>query len=40
MPLLGRIAELGSLVVDVDIAPPSLDDVYRFYSDRASGDLA
>jgi len=29
---LGRIAGLGAAVEDVDIAPPSLDDLYRHFS--------
>ncbi len=33
---LGDIAELGRQVEDVDLLPPSLEDVYRFYSSGAS----
>jgi len=29
---LGRIAALGALIEDVDVAPPSLEDLYRYYS--------
>ncbi len=32
MERLARISALGSLVADLDIAPPSLEDLYRHYS--------
>ncbi|WP_425040483.1 ABC transporter ATP-binding protein [Primorskyibacter sp. S187A] len=32
MDRLGEIAALGSAVRDVDITPPSLEDLYRYYS--------
>lgn len=35
---LGDIAELGRHVEDVDLLPPSLEDVYRFYSSEVSGE--
>lgn len=35
MPLLGRIAALGAQVADVDIAPPSLEDIYTHFSHAA-----
>lgn len=35
MQLLGRIAALGAQVADVDIAPPSLEDIYTHFSHAA-----
>lgn len=35
--LLARIAALGDSVSDFDFAMPSLDDVYKYFSDQASG---
>ena len=32
--MLGRIAELGSHVADVDLFPPSLEDIYTQISRR------
>lgn len=32
MERLARISQLGSLVADLDMAPPSLEDLYRHYS--------
>ncbi len=32
LAILGRVAALGALVEDVDVAPPSLEDLYRHYS--------
>ena len=34
LPMLGRIAELGSHVADVDLFPPSLEDIYTQISRR------
>ena len=34
LPMLGRIAELGSHVADVDMFPPSLEDIYTQISRR------
>lgn len=34
LPILGRIAELGSHVADVDLFPPSLEDIYTQISRR------
>lgn len=34
MRWLGRIADLGPLVEDLDLVPPSLDDLYRHYSSQ------
>ena len=36
MAQLGRITALGRLVEDVDVAPPSLEDLYRHYSAEES----
>jgi len=36
MARLGRIAELGGLVDDVDVIPPSLEDLYRHF---ATGEI-
>ena len=33
---LGRIAALESLIEDVEVAPPSLEDLYRYYSGGGS----
>ncbi|MEJ1156728.1 ABC transporter ATP-binding protein [Prosthecomicrobium sp. N25] len=35
--LLGQVAELGALVEDVEVALPSLDDVYRHWSSDGRG---
>ncbi len=32
---LGQIAALGAMVEDVDLVPPSLDDLYRHFSEEA-----
>jgi Cu-processing system ATP-binding protein len=32
---LGRVASLGALVEDVEVAPPSLEDIYAHFSRRA-----
>ena len=32
MAHLGRIAELGGMIDDVDVIPPSLEDLYRHYA--------
>ena len=32
LAILGRVAALGALVEDVDVTPPSLEDLYRHYS--------
>lgn len=34
LPLLARIAGLGAKVADVEIVPPSLEDIYSHYSKR------
>ena len=34
LAMLGRIAELGSHVADVDLFPPSLEDIYTQISRR------
>ncbi|MGF6177228.1 ABC transporter ATP-binding protein [Ensifer sp. 4252] len=34
LPLLARIAALGNAVVDLDVIPPSLEDVYSHFSRR------
>ena len=34
--LIARASALGERIADIEIATPSLDDVYKFYSDRAS----
>ncbi len=36
MARLAEIASLGALAADLDIAPPSLEDIYRHYSEGAS----
>jgi len=33
---LGQIAALGAMVEDVDLIPPSLDDIYRHFSSEAA----
>ncbi|HWU65139.1 MAG TPA: ABC transporter ATP-binding protein [Ensifer sp.] len=39
--LVGRLTERREEIDDIDIALPSLDDIYRFYSNRAeTGDAA
>jgi Cu-processing system ATP-binding protein len=38
---MGRLADinaLGSMVTDIDVLQPSLDDVYSFYSSRMEGE--
>ena len=35
MDRLARIAALGGLVADVEVTPPSLEDLYRHYSEEA-----
>ncbi|MFV0410645.1 MAG: ATP-binding cassette domain-containing protein [Paracoccus sp. (in: a-proteobacteria)] len=37
MAMLRRIADLGGLVADFDIAPPSLEDIYSHFSGHAGG---
>lgn len=37
---LGRIAQLGAAVEDVDIAPPSLEDIYTHFSRPAESEAA
>lgn len=34
LPLLARIAGLGGLVADLDVIPPSLEDIYTHFSQR------
>ncbi|KOF17736.1 ABC transporter ATP-binding protein [Ensifer adhaerens] len=34
LPLLARIAALGNAVVDLDVIPPSLEDIYSHFSRR------
>ena len=34
LPLLARIAALGDKVADVDVVPPSLEDIYSHFSRR------
>ena len=36
MARLAEVAGLGGLVADLDVAPPSLEDIYRHYSEGAS----
>ena len=36
MARFARIAELGALVADLEVAQPSLEDIYRHYSEGAS----
>jgi Cu-processing system ATP-binding protein len=33
--LLARISDLGAKVADIDIQPPSLEDIYSHFSKRA-----
>jgi Cu-processing system ATP-binding protein len=34
LPLLTRIAALGQTVADLDVIPPSLEDIYSHFSRR------
>jgi Cu-processing system ATP-binding protein len=34
MTRLGQIADLGSLVADVEVLPPSLEDIYSHFSGK------
>jgi len=34
LPMLGRIAGLGAAVADLDVIPPSLEDIYSHFSRR------
>jgi hypothetical protein len=36
MEVLRRIADLGTSVVDVELRPPTLDDIYSYYLDRGA----
>lgn len=40
MRLLSKIGGLGGLVEDVDVAAPTLDEVYRYFSNTGSGNAA
>ncbi|WBU58952.1 ABC transporter ATP-binding protein [Paracoccus albus] len=40
MPLLRRLTEAGDSVADIDIAPPSLEDIYSYYSAVQSAEEA
>lgn len=35
LAVLGRIAGLSDRIADIDIQPPSLEDIYSHYSRRA-----
>ena len=34
LPLLARISALGAAVADLDVIPPSLEDIYSHFSRR------
>jgi Cu-processing system ATP-binding protein len=34
LPLLARVAALGEQVADLDVIPPSLEDIYSHFSRR------
>ena len=36
MDVLRRIADLGGSVVDVELRPPTLDDIYAYYLERGA----
>ena len=35
LALLSRLTALGDLIADIDIQPPSLEDIYSHFSQRA-----